>query len=279
MHKKFSHSQPEGASIFSLRPIFFVTQIQNDLISIRTIVLLVIKKAGSILDMTNSRSLINPIPSLQAQLEEKKKQIEEKLSPETIAVMRNELQVLIDSKIEENSLKEGQEAIEFSLPDIHGKPVQLSKLLKTSAVVLTFYRGAWCPFCNLTLRAYEKAQPEIEKMGAKLVAVSPQIPDKSALTTEKAELTFDVLSDVGNKVARQYKLVYSLPQERIDRSKANGFDLAEYNGDDKYELPMAATFVINRNGIIKKVFVSADHTKRFEPSEIIKTLEYLKDNE
>ena len=229
--------------------------------------------------MTNNRSSINSNPSLQAQLDEKKKQIEEKLSPETIALMQKELQVLFGSKIEEHSLKEGQEAIDFSLPDIHVKSIQLSEFLKTNAVVLTFYRGAWCPFCNLTLRAYEGIRPEIEKLGAKLVAVSPQTPDKSALTTEKAELKFDVLSDVGNKVTRQYKLVYSLPQERIDRSKANGFDLAEYNGDDKYELPIAATFVIDRNGIIKRAFVSADHTKRLEPSEIIKTLEDLKYSE
>jgi peroxiredoxin len=229
--------------------------------------------------MTNSRSSIKSIPSLQAQLDEKKRQIEEKLSTETIAVMQKEQKALIDSKIEEHSLKEGQEAIDFSLPDIDGKLIQLSELLKTNAVVLTFYRGAWCPFCNLTLRAYEGIRLEIEKLGAKLIAISPQTPDKSVLTTEKAELKFAVLSDIGNKVARQYKLVYSLSQERIDRSKANGFDLAEYNGDNNYELPMAATFVIDRNGIIKKAFVSADHTKRLEPSEIIKTLEYLKDNE
>jgi peroxiredoxin len=225
--------------------------------------------------MTNSRSTINSIPSLQAQLDEQKKKFEEKLSPETVEVMQKELKVLIDSKIEETSLKEGQEAVDFSLSDIHGKRVHLSEMLKTNAVVLTFYRGAWCPFCNLTLRAYEGIRLEIEKLGAKLVAVSPQTPDKSALTSAKAELTFDVLSDVGNKVARQYKLVYSLPQERIDRSKANGFDLAEYNGDNNYELPMAATFVIDKNRIIKKAFVSADHTKRLEPSEILKTLQDL----
>lgn len=212
--------------------------------------------------------------SLRSQLEEQKKVSASKRSPEVLAVMKEESLKLINSGIVKQSLKQGNKAIDFSLPNADEKVVTLSELLKKGPVVLVFYRGAWCPYCNLTLRAYQQILPQIRKLGANLVAVSPQTVDKTSLTTVQAELKFEVLSDFGNKVAREYRLVYTLPESLQNLYQSWGNNIAEYNGGN-YELPLASTLIIDKNGIIAHAFVTADYTKRMEPKEIIKELQKL----
>ena len=114
--------------------------------------------------------------------------------------------------------------------------------------------------------------PEIESLGATLVAISPQVPEKSFATAEQNKVSFEVLSDVGNKVARQFGLVFTLPDRLRPIYKQFGVDLAAANGDERYELPLSATYVIDKNGIIKYAFVDTDYTKRMEPEEIVKIL-------
>ena len=134
---------------------------------------------------------------------------------------------------------------------------------------MSFYRGGWCPFCNLELWALQKILPEIERLGASLVAVSPELPDASLNTLEKHRLQFQVLSDRGNQVARQFGLVFTLPQELRPVYEQFGIDIPPHNGDQSFELPLPATYVIASDGTIRYAFVNSDYTQRAEPSDII----------
>jgi peroxiredoxin len=198
--------------------------------------------------------------------------------PEPVAKLMNKaLLELSESGIVNRVLKEGQRAPSFALPNAVGKIVSLEHLLTDGPVVLTFYRGDWCPFCNLTLRALEKSLPEIRSENATLVAVSPQLPEASAKMAEMHELTFEVLSDFGSNVAHKFGIAYKLSQELLDVYTALGLDLVQFNGDDSGELPLSATFIINRNGLVAYSFVDVDYKKRIEPSEIVSVLRNLKE--
>jgi peroxiredoxin len=116
---------------------------------------------------------------------------------------------------------------------------------------------------------------EIKSLGATLVAISPQVPEKSLATAEQNQLSFEVLSDVGNKVARQFGLVFTLPERLRTIYKQFGADVAEANGDERYELPLAATYVIDVDGIIRYSFVDTDYTKRLEPEEVVKVIKKI----
>ena len=121
----------------------------------------------------------------------------------------------------------------------------------------------------------QRALPEIEALGAQLVTVSPQLPDNSLSTAEKLDLTFEVLSDVGNRVAREFGLVFTLPEEMRSIYQDFGIDLPAANGDESFELPMPATYVIDRSGAIRLAFVNIDYTTRLDPEEIIDALKKL----
>jgi len=169
----------------------------------------------------------------------------------------------------------GDLAPAFTLPDAQGRPVSPSAALREGPVVVTFYRGGWCPYCNIQLRAYQEALPQIMARDARLFAISPQRPDASLTTAEKNELAFDVLSDAGNAVARAFGLVYALPQELRDALSANGKALPGINGDDSWELPLTGTFVIGRDSRIALAWVDTDYRRRLAPEEIIAALDGL----
>jgi len=181
-----------------------------------------------------------------------------------LATFGQEIEALVRSGIAASGLHEGAHAPDFTLFNVEGRPVTLSTLLAEGPVVLTFYRGEWCPYCNLQLRAYQAILPQIEELGATLVAVSPQTPDNSPTTAEQKGLTFPVLSDPGNLVARRYGLVFSLSETL----RAVSADLPAYNGEDSWELPMPGTFVIAPDGTVRLAFVDADWTRRLEPAAI-----------
>lgn len=185
------------------------------------------------------------------------------------AVMAKATEDLVKSGIIAGSLKKGDRIPDFTLPNAVGENIALRSLLERGLVVLSFYRGGWCPYCNLELRALQVALPEIEKLGANLVAISPQTPDNSLSTTEKNELSFQVLSDVGNQVARQFGLVFTLPEQLRPIYQEFGINVTAHNGDESFELPIAATYIVDRNGIVIHAFVDADYTKRLDPEEII----------
>lgn len=170
-------------------------------------------------------------------------------------------------------LKPGQPAPDFTLPDAAGQPVQLGQLLAEGPVVLTFYRGNWCPYCNVQLRAYQQLLPQLRQLGATLVAVSPQTPDFTGLTASEKNLTFPVLSDVGNHVARQYGLAFGVGSEVAATLRSLGIDLAEFNGTAADELPLTATFVVAPDGRVVWQWVEANFKHRAEPSEILQAVE------
>lgn len=187
---------------------------------------------------------------------------------------------LYEAKIEElrasfaqdKAIGVGDQAPGFDLPGINGSRVVVGDLLRQGPVVLTFYRGGWCPYCNLQLRAYQAALPHIAALGASLVAVSPQLPDNSLDTVEKNALTFDVLSDVGNAVARSYGLVYAPPAELREALRSNDKALSRINGDDSWELPVPATYVIGNDGRILLASLHVDYRTRLEPEAILAAL-------
>ncbi|WP_412070446.1 peroxiredoxin-like family protein [Rubrivirga sp. IMCC43871] len=169
----------------------------------------------------------------------------------------------------------GDLAPSFELPNAIGQTVRLADLLAQGPVVLTFYRGGWCPYCSLELKALQNALPAITEAGARLVAISPQTPDATLSTTEKKALTFDVLSDVGNVIAREYGLVFEVPADLVEAYQGFGIDLEAANGDGTHELPMPATFVIDIDGTVRYAFVDPDYTKRAEPADVLAALDSL----
>ncbi len=183
---------------------------------------------------------------------------------------------LVNSRVAEQALKEGAQAPDFILPDAHGSAVKLSHLLAQGPVAMTFYRGQWCPYCHLALRAYQQALPNTQARGASLVAISPQTPRHSRALAEKLELTFALLSDRDNQVARQFGLVFTIDEAVRDAYKQIRADLPAFNGTDSWELPMAGTFLIDQSGIVRLAFVNPDFTRRLDPSVIIARLNELK---
>jgi peroxiredoxin len=163
----------------------------------------------------------------------------------------------------------------FALPDALGRQVALSDLLERGPVVIAFYRGEWCPYCNLQLRAYQQVLPAIRARGASLVAISPQTPDHSLSMAEKNELGFPVLSDIGNAVARRFGLIFTIDASVRAAHEQVGANLPAYNGDDSWELPMAGMFIVDQSGTIRLAFVDPDFTRRLEPSAIIERLDEL----
>ena len=183
---------------------------------------------------------------------------------------------LIAAGAVEKALKEGAPAPDFTLPDALGNAVTLSHLLRQGPVVMSFYRGAWCPYCNLELRAYQRVLPQLQELGASLVAISPQTPDRSLSLVEKQQLTFTVLSDVGNQVARQFGLVFTIDEAVRAAHRRIGANLPAFNGDDSWELPMTGTFLIDQSGIVRLAFVNPDFTRGLDPSVIVARLKELR---
>src|SRR6266849_5086194 len=182
---------------------------------------------------------------------------------------------LMNSGAAENALKEGAQAPDFALPDARGNAVRLSPLLTQGPVIMTFYRGQWCPYCHLALRAYQQALPHMQARGATLVAISPQTPDHSRAFAEKLELTFALLSDMGNQVARQFGLVFTIAEGVRGAHIQVCADLPAFNGTDSWDLPMAGTFLIDQSGTVRMAFVDPDFTRRLDPSVIIARLNEL----
>jgi peroxiredoxin len=183
---------------------------------------------------------------------------------------------LIASGTGSQAAKPGEVAPRFVLPNHNGALVALDDLLKKGPVVLSFYRGEWCPFCNLELKALQRNYERMQKLGASLVAISPQMPDGSLTVQERHSLEFPVLSDVGNRVAREYGIVFQLPEDLLEVFEERGLHLSRVNGEEgARELPIPATFVLRKDGTVRAAFVNADHTQRTDPDEIVKILESM----
>lgn len=192
--------------------------------------------------------------------------------PELLSSMLSDIAAIAQTTIIEHRLNVGDPAPDFSLPDSNGRTVTLSTLVKQGPVVITFYRGAWCGYCDLHLRAYHHILPQIQALGATLVAISPQSTAQSKKIALSNDLT--LLSDRGNQVARQYQLVYNVAAAMRQIYVALGIDLAAYNDDDSGELPLPGTFIVDQAQRLLLTFVNPDYTRRLEPTIILETLQY-----
>ncbi|MEF8980753.1 peroxiredoxin-like family protein [Thiohalorhabdus sp.] len=182
----------------------------------------------------------------------------------------------VRAELPDPGLAVGDEAPEFTLPNAFGEPVSLADQLAQGPVVLTFYRGAWCPYCNLELKALQESLSAFRDHGASVLAVSPQKPGKSLEQVREDGFSFEILSDLDNRVMKGYRLFFRVPEGmvRVYREKL-GLDLADYNGDGRYVLPVPATFVIDREGVIRAAFAKVDYNKRMEPAAILEALRQL----
>lgn len=207
------------------------------------------------------------------QLTQLEQQLEEMLPADKLAVFRQDAATLSAAYKSPLKLTAGSQAPDFSLPNADGKVVQLSQILAEGPVVLVFYRGVWCPYCNLALRTYQSRLPEIMAAGATLIAISPMTPDHSLESINTNELDFYVLSDVGNQVAKEYITLIKNPPGSMQAMTELGYDFFSFYGDDSAELPIPATFVIAVDGTI--VFADSedgDYRKRTEMSAILQAL-------
>lgn len=171
-----------------------------------------------------------------------------------------------------SGLKAGDAAPLFSIPQDNGKTFDLSAALKKGPVVLVFYRGQWCPYCNKYLSRLNDSLQLVKEKGASVVAVSPEIQANIIKTTEKTKATFPVLHDTAMKVMKSYKVDYAVDEKTITRYKDYGIDFNEANGSNGTSLPVPATYIIGSNGIIKYVFFNTDYKKRPSIKEILDNL-------
>ena len=192
--------------------------------------------------------------------------------PQVHATMKKATDALIASGQAERALKAGDKAPEFTLHDPDGNPVSSVELLAKGPLVLSFYRGVWCPYCNMELQALEAALPAIRELGASLVAISPQIKANSRKSVRQNELSFPILSDSKNDVAAAFGLRFTLPDYLIELYKSFGNDLPKINDDPSWTLPMPARFVIGTDGVITYAEVTPDYTLRPDPSELLPAL-------
>ncbi|HEV7980183.1 peroxiredoxin-like family protein [Amycolatopsis sp.] len=167
----------------------------------------------------------------------------------------------------------GSIVADFKLQDATGGQVSLDEIVANGPAVLVFYRGSWCPYCNTTLHTYQQGLvPELEKLGVRLVAISPQLPDGSLSMKEANELEFSVLSDVGNEVARPLGITYRQMQDVQDAAAVFGTDLKVINGTGEAELPHPTVLIVNQDKTIRFIDVHPDYTTRTEPEEIVAEL-------
>jgi peroxiredoxin len=216
-------------------------------------------------------SAASALPSIQQQLDEITASI-----PEVIGTRIDSGVTEIDASGVAPGLAVGDCAPNFTLPDALGQPVTLTDLLVQGPVVVTFYRGEWCPYCNIQLRGLQAALPRFRELGASLVAISPQAADHSLTLIEKNELAFPVLSNLDQEVIRAYRVQFTLAGD-LEDLQVNVFqnDPHDQNADHTRSLPVPATFVIDRGGVIRAAFVSADWRVRPEPADIEAVLNSL----
>ncbi len=211
--------------------------------------------------------------TLEQSLQKLKEKIEGKLPKEFVEIMHQSTADLKASGIEENILKVGDKAPEFSLKNQNDEVISSGDLLKERNIMLTFYRGIWCPYCNLDLSNLKRYKSNFEKENIKVLGVSPQSTKFNKQIVEQHKLNFDVLNDQGNNLASklglQWTIVNPLKSLYKDDFKIN---LVDYNGDDSWTLPVPARFVINQEGVIIYAEHSVDYTKRPNPEIIFEAL-------
>ena len=210
--------------------------------------------------------------TLQQQLADYVAGFKQRAPADRVAMMEAATADLRASGIESAALGLGAALPALSLPDANGKPVDLRALNASGPLVIVFYRGGWCPYCNLELREWQRLLPQLRALGATLVAISPQTPDNSLSTSEKNELAFSVLSDSRLAAAQAFGIAFTLNAELVALYSQVGNDLPTLNGNGQWVLPLPATYVIDRDGVISYAHVQADYRLRAEPQDVLDQL-------
>jgi peroxiredoxin len=212
--------------------------------------------------------------TLSKQLEQYRAGWMQRVPADRRAIMERHIAHLTKTGFAQRAKQVGDRAPAIILPDIHGKTFDIATLLAKGPVVVTFYRGGWCPYCNLELKAYQAVLARIAAAGASLVAISPEKPGDTLSTAEKNALSFLVLSDVGQSVGRAFGIVYAFSDEL--RSAYHGFNLdipAKNGTPDDWSLPLSATYVIGADGVILFADIGLDYRRRTDPLEVLDVLE------
>lgn len=215
--------------------------------------------------------------SLQGKLDALRTEFEANLAPPpVVAALHRATDDLIASGAADRALKVGDLAPTFTLLDAEGKPVSTAALLAHGPLVVTFYRGVWCPSCNLDLQALEAARPQIEACGARLIAVSQQTAANSRKSQRQNNLGFPILSDPGGDTGARFGVRWTVPPYLREIHQALGADLTQFNGEDSWTLAMPARYVIGGDGVIAYAEINPDYTRRPDPAELLPVLDALR---
>jgi peroxiredoxin len=212
------------------------------------------------------------IRTLKEQLAERKTVADAYAPAETQALHARVIEEIRDSRILDRVLSVGSPAPIFELEDQNGRTVYSSELLQTGRLIIIFFRGRWCPFCVAQLQAMNLVLPQIKHCDASLVAISPQTTNQSSFMADQHKLMFPLLSDSGNKVARSFGLAYRVAEGQQAVYRRAFVNLPFVNGDDSWELPIPASFVIERDGSILYASADPDYTQRPEPSQLLQAI-------
>lgn len=214
--------------------------------------------------------------SLQDKLDAIRNDFEPKMPAEALRIMHASTDALVASGQATRALRAGDTAPMFVLSDTSGEPVALTAVLARGPAVLTFYRGVWCPYCNVELQALEAARPAIEALGASIVGISPQTGANSRRAHRENELGYPILADTGGAIAADFGLRWALQPDLRRLFEQFGVNLATFNGDDSWTLPMPARYIVREDGLIAYAEINPDYTRRPDPSELLPTLERMK---
>ncbi len=210
--------------------------------------------------------------SLTQQLEEVKKAGAANIPAEAYAIMTKATEDLVKTELSKKAPKKNETLKPFKLPNVKGNTVSLKNILSKGKAVISFYRGGWCPYCNLELKALNAILPQLKELNTSLVAITPETPDNSLSTSEKNELEFDILTDHNNEYAKELNLVFKMPKELQEIYASFNLHVDKHNGNANFELPIPATFIIDANGTVLHSFVSEDYTERLDPKKILEVL-------
>ena len=213
--------------------------------------------------------------SLEQTLAQFREQVADNMPADMLATLQGAIDRLAATQIADKALSVGDSFPAFSLPDANGLQTESASLLAKGPLIVNFYRGSWCPYCNFELQAFQSILPEIHATGGQLIAVSPQLPDLSLSTVEKNALEFTVLSDTNNSLAAQLGIRFDFDPELKSLYEQMQIDLGVFHGSDDWQLPVPATYVIDRNATIVLADIDANYTRRLEPEVALAAFEFI----
>ena len=210
--------------------------------------------------------------TLAARLAERRELIAKYVPADTQAIHQRAIEELRAGGLEQHALKPGDAAPGFELPDQNGVMLRSAELLSRGPLVVLFLRGRWCPFCVATVEAWNESLSLVKEAGASLVSISPMTVKHAFFMHDQHKLGFPLLSDAGNRVARQFGLVYRVPEYQQEIYAKTFVNLPFLNGDSRWELPMPATYAIGADGGVKFAVASVDYRERPEPADVLREL-------